>query len=311
MKKFLLLLLLPLFFAAPARAGETLARIVATVNDRAISETDLANRISLVITAAGMPANDETRQRLRPQILRTLIDEELELQAALRAGITLTQDDLDKAFAVIAMQNKMTPEGFADALAASGVKKSWLYRQLRAQLSWTRLVQRTLLPQINVTDGDISETLARLAASAGKPENLVAEIFLPVESPGDDAEAEALATRIFEEIKNGASFPLMARQFSQSAGAMGGGDLGWLPQGQLDAALEDALSQLEPGHVSPPVRSLRGWHILLLRDRRVLDPASLPGNNDIGNQIGNERLDMMQRRALRDLRAAAFIDIRG
>ncbi|OFW83333.1 MAG: hypothetical protein A2018_02410 [Alphaproteobacteria bacterium GWF2_58_20] len=311
MKKLFQILALSLCIIIPARAQETLARIVATVNDRAITENDLENRTTLIMTASGIPASEETRTRLRPQVLRTLIDEELELRAAQKSGILLAQDDLDKAFEVVAMQNNLTADAFAAALADSGVKKGWIYKQLRAQLSWTRFVQRHIMSQIDVTDTDIAEALERLAASAGKPEWLVAEIFIPVENPEDDASAEALATRIFEELKKGASFPAMARQFSQSAGAAGGGDLGWLPQGQLDQTLENALIRMQPGHLSPPLRSLRGWHILLLRDVRTLDPDSLPSTTEIGNQIGNERLDILQRRALRDLRASAFIDIRG
>ncbi len=311
MKSFFPLLFSALLLTTPARAQETLARIVATVNDHAISENDLSTRTSLIMAASGIPASDDTRARLRPQVLRTLIDEELQLRAAQKAGIRITQDDIEQAFAVVSAQNGSTPEKFSADLAASGVEKSWLQKQLRAQLSWTRLVQRTILPQIDVSESDIREALDRMAASAGKPEWLVAEIFLPVETPDDDAGAESLATRIFEELKNGASFPAMARQFSHAAGAAGGGDLGWLPQGQLDPALENALERMQPGHLSPPVRSLRGWHILLLRDTRMLSTESLPSTTDIGNQIGNERLEILQRRALRDLRAAAFIDIRG
>src|SRR3546814_12954710 len=58
------------------------------------------------------------------------------------------------------------------------------------------------------------------------------------------------------------------RAFSQAAGAASGGDLGWVIEGQLDPALDRTLRSLAPGQVSEPIRTLTGYHILLLRDQR-------------------------------------------
>jgi peptidyl-prolyl cis-trans isomerase SurA len=61
----------------------------------------------------------------------------------------------------------------------------------------------------------------------------------------------------------------MARQFSQSASAASGGDLGWVVPGTLPEELDSALARLQPGQITDPVRSVAGYHILLLRDRQV------------------------------------------
>src|SRR3546814_18280943 len=69
--------------------------------------------------------------------------------------------------------------------------------------------------------------LARLEANRGRPEYLVAEIFLGVDEPEREAEVRRLAESLVQQIRQGNPFPGIARQFSQAAGAASGGDLGW------------------------------------------------------------------------------------
>jgi peptidyl-prolyl cis-trans isomerase SurA len=109
-----------------------------------------------------------------------------------------------------------------------------------------------------------------------KPHYLVAEIFLSVDSPEQDASVLKSANDLIAQMQNGAPFPQVARQFSQSPTAGGGGDLGWLNDGQLPAELNDALRKLNPGGVSPPVRAAGGYYILAMRDREEGANAKLP-----------------------------------
>ncbi|TAN52653.1 MAG: peptidylprolyl isomerase, partial [Rhodospirillales bacterium] len=63
-------------------------------------------------------------------------------------------------------------------------------------------------------------------------------------------------------------FPALARQFSQSATAAGGGDIGWIYEGQLPADLDGVVKTLKTGEVGNPIRTLSGIHILYLIERR-------------------------------------------
>ena len=72
-------------------------RIAAVVNDNVITTLDIRQRMTLALLSSGLPESPEIEQRLLPQVLRGLIDEQLQLQEAKRLDITVTQEDIDKA----------------------------------------------------------------------------------------------------------------------------------------------------------------------------------------------------------------------
>ncbi|GEO36045.1 peptidyl-prolyl cis-trans isomerase SurA [Skermanella aerolata] len=292
----------------PARSTEGIA---AVVNDDIISISDLTARLQLALVSSGLPNTPETRQRLTPQVLRSLVDERLQLQEASRTNVSVTDKEISDALGRVAEQNRMEREQLEKMLASQGVPRSTLEDQIRSTIAWGKLVQRRLRPSIEIGQDEIDQVIQRIQANAGKPEYLAAEIFLSVDTPEREDDVRRLADRLYEQIGQGASFPAVARQFSQSAGAANGGDLGWVQQGQLPEDLDSALKQLRPGQATRPIRSITGYHILMLRDERTVGAAnSLPPREQIMNSLGQEKLDMLQRRLLRDLRRAAFVDLR-
>jgi peptidyl-prolyl cis-trans isomerase SurA len=292
----------------PARSTEGIA---AVVNDDIISISDLTARLQLALVSSGLPNTPETRQRLTPQVLRSLVDERLQLQEASRTNVSVTDKEISDALGRVAEQNRMEREQLEKMLASQGVPRSTLEDQIRSTIAWGKLVQRRLRPSIEIGQDEIDQVIQRIQANAGKPEYLAAEIFLSVDTPEREDDVRRLADRLYEQIGQGASFPAVARQFSQSAGASNGGDLGWVQQGQLPEELDSALKQLRPGQATRPIRSITGYHILMLRDERAVGAAnSLPPREQIMNSLGQEKLDMLQRRLLRDLRRSAFVDLR-
>jgi len=130
-------------------------------------------------------------------------------------------------------------------------------------------MQRRIRQEIVVGEEEVDAALERLKANIGKPEYLVAEIFLAVDSPDQDDEVRRTADRLVEEVRRGGNFPALARQFSQSAGAASGGDLGWVRTGEMSGEVDRALATMRPGQLSPPLRTATGYHILLVRGQRA------------------------------------------
>ena len=110
--------------------------------------------------------------------------------------------------------------------------------------------------------------LKRIEANRGQAEMHVAEIFLAVDSPEQEDEVLRTMEKLIEQLQRGARFQALARQFSQSASAAAGGDLGWVQHGQLDEQLEQTLSQMPSSTISKPVRTVGGYHLLALIERR-------------------------------------------
>jgi peptidyl-prolyl cis-trans isomerase SurA len=255
--------------SCPVEAAPEDQRIAAVVNDDVISVHDIETRLALVLATTNVEATPETRQRLGPQVLRSLVDDALKRQEARRLNIVVSRQEIDDAIDRIAQQAKMTPEQLAQLLSQRGVAMSTLIDQIETEIGWIKAVNRAGRDQVRVGEDQIDDELARINENAGNPEYRVAEIFLPFDAGLDESRVADLAQRIVEQIANGARFPDLARNFSQGASAAVGGDLGWVRKGQLPTQLDAALDQLAPGQVSMPIRTQMGYHILAMIDRRI------------------------------------------
>jgi len=263
-----LCLCLSLLGAAGASAQET--RIAALVNDDVVSLSDLSARVTLVVRSSGMQDDEQTRERISSQVLRSLIDERLEMQEAKRLKITISQEEIDQALARLEQQNNMAKGALDDFLTKSGISKASLVDQVTASLSWSKLVRNRLMQDVSISDEEINETLGRLKAQADVPQDRAAEIFLAVDNPSQDAQMKQLADRLIEQIRGGVKFDAVARQFSQSPTAAVGGDLGYVTESELLPELGDALKKMNPGEMSYPLHTGGGYYILYLLDRRTL-----------------------------------------
>jgi peptidyl-prolyl cis-trans isomerase SurA len=295
--------------AGPVRAQNDLFRPAAVVNDDIISVLDLAMRLQLSIIAAGVDDTPEVRRRLTPQVLRGLIDERLQMQEAKRLDISVTDIQVAAALEQIAQQNNMTEGQFLTMLRNRGVIPTTLIEQIRAQIAWQGVVQLRIRPNVVIAPEEVEEVAGRLSSRQGAIERRVAEIFIPVETAAKEGEALTSANRLLDELRRGANFAGLARQFSQSGTASLGGDLGWVQDGELDVNLNEALLQMGPGNISPPIRTVTGFHILLLRDMRQNDGQGIDRAR-IQENLANQRLDQLAQRSLQELRRAANVDVR-
>jgi len=259
-------------FIAPLFANHAMAEtlgIAAIVNDEVISLYDLNSRITLLITSAKQQDSTALRKRLARQVLNRLIDEKLKMQEAKKLGINVAKKDMEKAFRGMERRNKFPIGGLDSFLSSVGLHKMVLLEQIEAEIAWTRVVNRSFRPRIVIGDDEIDEIVAEIVASKGKPEYLMSEIFISVDKPEAIAEAEALANRLLEQLRGGASFSALAQNYSQSASSAVGGDMGWVHQGQLSRELNIALTKLDDNAVSPPIRTIAGLYILMKRNTRI------------------------------------------
>lgn len=254
-------------------AGAQSLRIAAIVNNNVISVYDVNERMHLVMFSANIPDTPEARQQLGPQVLRGLIDEQLEMQEAKRLNVTVDQSEYAETIARLESQNHIPTGKLSEYLTDHGVNPTTLQDQIRATLTWTMVVRRRAAGFVTVTPEEVTESLDRIKENLKKPSHLVAEIFLAVDAPEDEPTVRANIQRLSDQLRAGAAFLPLARQFSQSASAQQGGDLGWVPEGQLDPELDQALDHMQPGQVSLPIRTPGGYYLLYLRDTRAAPAA--------------------------------------
>lgn len=270
--------LLPLFvavgaiWAGPARAQD-IQRIAAIVNDEVISRYDVEQRVRLVLSSSRQDDTTQARRRLRRQVLRGLIDESLQKQAAKRHSIQVNTADMKRAFSFIEKQNRVPTGGLERFLAANKIPKSALEAQLRAEISWTKLVRRRFGRNVQIGDEEIDEVLARLKANAGRSEQRISEIFLPIDAPEKEEEVRRASAGLLRQLREGANFAAMARQFSRGATAAQGGAVGWVQPGQLAATLDQAIAKMQAGTISEPIQTAGGYYLVQLHERRQIAAA--------------------------------------
>ena len=251
-----------------AKPDPNVRKATAVVNGYVITGTDLDQRVALIVSANQTELSAEEMQRVRAQVLRNLIDETLQIQAAEAEEIVIEDAEVNQTFARVAAQNNQRPEDMEAFLGQIGSSSASLKRQIRGELAWQRLLRQKVSFFVNVSAEEVNELMERLEASKGTDEYWLWEIFLSATSE-NEAAVEANAAKIMEQLRQGGSFQAYARQFSEASTAAVGGDLDWIYLAQLgDPQLETVVGQMEAGQLVGPIKIPGGYWIVYLRDKR-------------------------------------------
>ena len=244
-------------------------KATAIVNGDVITQTDVDQRLALLAIANGGKIPAEEMDSLRQQVLRNLIDETLEIQAAKTEKIEWKKSDIDRTVERVAAGVKQNPDQLAKFLETNGSSIASLRRQIEGEIAWQRLQSAKIESGISVGDDEVKAVLDKLNASKGTEEYKVGEIFLSA-TPDTQAQTLANANKILEQLRNGASFAGYARQYSEASTAAVGGDLGWVRPEQLPAPIATTLRDMSPGTVSNPIPVPGGVSIIAVQDTRKI-----------------------------------------
>ncbi|MGE0225931.1 MAG: peptidylprolyl isomerase [Acetobacteraceae bacterium] len=245
-------------------------RIVAIVNKDVISTSDVNNRTRLFVMSTGLPASSQVIDRLKPQIVRQLIDERLRMQEAQRRKIVVPDQQIAAAIREIEARNGLPAGALRARLSGDGISQRTLVSQIRTQLAWTLVLREQLGERVQVTDSEIAEYQALQAQQIGRPEYRVGEIFIPIDDPSNTADAQRFAETVIQELRAGAPFPLVAAQFSQTQTALEGGELGWVQPTQLDPHVARLVTEMPAGAISNPVKVPGGYSIVTVQGKREI-----------------------------------------
>lgn len=240
----------------------------AIVNGQVITGTDVDQRVALVVSASNNELGEEELQRLRMQVLRNLIDETLQIQAAAAQEIEVSAAEVNQRYDTLAARNfGQNPSAMDEYLTSVGSSAASLKRQIHGELAWQNLLRRNISPFVNVSEEEVNELLQRLESSRGTEEYRLGEIFL-ASTPENVTTVAQNAQQIVEQLNQGGSFFAYARQFSQASTAAVGGDLGFVRLAQLPTELASVASGMQPGQLVGPIQIPGGFSILYLIDKR-------------------------------------------
>ena len=247
----------------------SVVKATAIVNGDVVTQTDVDQRLALLAIANGGKIPAEELDRLRQQVLRNLIDETLQIQAAKTEKITIKTADIDRTVTRVAGNVKQSPDQLAAFLAANGSSIKSLRRQIEGEIAWQRLQRAKIESSVSVGEDEVKAVIQKIEASKGTEEYRVGEIFLSA-TPATQDQVLAQANQILEQLKAGASFAGYARQYGQSSVAPVGGDLGWVRPEMLPDPIAAALRQMGPGMISNPIPNSGGVSIIAVQDTRKI-----------------------------------------
>ncbi len=272
-----LLVSLPLLAtAAEDGNGALLDRIVAVADDGIILQSELDTRVEAVRQQL-QASNTELPpdEVLHEQVLESLIIKSLQLQLAERAGIVISDAQLNSAVEQIAKRNNTTLNDLPKMLAAEGLDYFEFREGLREELALNQLRQREIISRVEITPLEVEQLLQSSGEQEDKDYN-ISHILIAVPSDADQervAKARAQAEDLIRRIKDGEDFGRLAVAYSNGQQALSGGALGWRKGRELPTLFTEQVAQMDIGQVSPPMRSSSGFHIIRLNDMRGQNPV--------------------------------------
>ena len=245
-------------------------KATAIVNETVITGTDVDQRVNLIIAANQLKLSPEDLGRLRLQVLRSLIDETLQIQQAKSNEIQVTKDEIDQSFARVSQQFGRSEAAMRTYLRSVGSSDRSLRRQIEADLAWNRFLRRRVEPFVNVGEEEVKGILDRLKAAQGSNEYHLKEIYL---SAGPDRAQQVFENmrQMIQDIEKGGKPFEYYTQFTDSTARATQGDLDWVSESQLTylpESLAEAARKMGVGEVAGPIEVPGGFSILYLVDKR-------------------------------------------
>jgi len=288
-----------------ATASVIVDRVVAVVNNEIITLSDLQREAALK-KIAGKP--DER------MLLEDMIDRKLQMAAAKRAGMDVTDKELADAIADILKRNSFDEKQFEAALAKDGLTLEQYKVELREQMTLSRMFNKYIRAGIAVDEAEVRSYYDRNLKSYTLPEEIrLRQIFFPIPDNAtsrENADVKEQAEQIFARARQGENFSRLVREFSQGATASQDGDLGFTQRESLLPEMEAAAQHLKPGDVSPPFTCAGGYNIVKLEEVRMPVRPYEKVKDEIMSMLYQQKVENTYRSWLQSLRSDSNIENR-
>jgi len=252
---------------------ELLDRVIAVVDSGVIMETQLNSRVEEVLgRLQSNKAELPPLNLLEEQVLERLIIEEIQMQIAERAGIKISDSELNQTLSRLASQNNLSLEEFRIAIEQEGGSYKAFRETIRKELIIQRVQRGKVGSRVDISEQEIENFINSEEGRTKLAEQYdIQHILISVKSGLNEPETiniKEKAQDILERLQKGESFEKLAATYSSGQKALEGGFLGWKTSAELPTLFAQTVSSLQVGDISDLVRSGAGFHILKLNDKR-------------------------------------------
>ena len=253
--------------SAAAQSPERVGGVLATVNDFPISALDVQLHLDLALITSNVPNTLENRQKFAGEVLDLLIGYRIQLEEAKHYGVNATRKSIQPQIDQIATNNGVASDELPKAMEAAGINFDAFVYRLQAQSAWQALVNGRFRDKALPSHAEVEREWERRSVSVKKGRSRVAGIFVRSDGPTGKAAALSRIQELRNQVLAGAQFDALARSFSQDFTAIAGGDLGWVAQGDLPDALDQAIADIELNKLTEPIDVPTGYWVLVVIDR--------------------------------------------
>jgi peptidyl-prolyl cis-trans isomerase SurA len=280
-------------------------RVVAVVNNEVITLSDLQREEAL-----------KKRDTVRDDrlVLEDMIDRKLQMAAAKREGVDVTDKELDDAVADIMKRNNMDMMQFSVALAKEGLTFEQYKAELREQITLSRLFNKYVRSGVNVDEAEARAFYQNNPKTFSLPEEIrVRRIFLAVPEQAMPDQAAAIkekAQSVYARVQKGEDFIHLVREASQGETTSQDGDLGFMQREDALPEIVEAARALKPGESSSPFRCAGGYNIIKLEEVRTPVKPFEKVKDEIMKTLYEQKLENTYRSWLQALRGDSHIENR-
>jgi peptidyl-prolyl cis-trans isomerase SurA len=309
------LLLLACLATAGSASAAIVERIVAIVGERAILLSDLRQRSRPFLARAydqypEGPQRAAATSQIYKVVLDRMVEEELEDEAAKRAGIAVTGEEVDQALERVAMQNGMSPAAIMAEARGSGLSTEQYREELRRQVLQAKIGSIRLQSRVKIEESDLRAAYHALVREERMqlPQRTL-RLALPV---GTTAAQEARAQKLADDLVRRAAAGEDFRELVQKYGTAPGTGLAEArPPLQEPEEIRRATLGLDVGGVSRPVRVAGVLMILQVLERA---PSSVPPFDEVKDAVHErvymEKMARVRKHWLDSLRRRTYVEIR-
>jgi peptidyl-prolyl cis-trans isomerase C len=257
---------------APAKpVPAVLPDVIADCNGDKIARAEFEKAVKAVEQRAGGSVPPEKRDELYRGVLDDLVAYRLLKQEVVARQMTASDAEVDARIG--AFKQQMGSEAnFRAALQAQQLTEAKLREDAKTDILVNKLLEQEVTQKLLVKPSDIATFYEKNPDRFQQSESVrAAHILVLVPQDADEktrAAAKARAEAALKAAKAGQDFAQLAKRYSNDASAQRGGDLGFIPKGQMVPAFEAAAFALEPGQVSDLVETQFGYHVIKALEKR-------------------------------------------
>ena len=292
---------LALAVGAPAAPAQQ-AQVAALVNDQAVSEFDVQQRMQL-LKISGKAGS-------RKDALDELVEEKLKLSEARKLKISIGDADVETAFGNMARGMKLTPEQLTVALGQRGVSAQHFKARIRAEYAWRKVLQQKLRGKLNLRDPDILAAAGKMNAKTGETTEYWLQQVVFV-APKDGGEAYAAQRRREAEALRG-RFSSCEQDLPRLKGLKDVvvRDLGRKRASEMPKDTQEMLESTAVGRMAKANTTGAGVELIAVCGKRQVTDDKAAGLREKREEIMNKELEAQSKKLIADLRQSAVIEYR-